>query len=514
MAHAPHRLLGGHNPFVATAIFATSGGANLAYNATATLLGLLMWPVTSVAGPIAALNMLTVLTPVTGTLAARRLLHVLTGRSGAAATLGAFVIGFSPFVLMHNGGRFQLAFQAIVLLLLAEAIIVARSYARGQGLPRGRTLALGVLGGVQLWIGTEQLIIALLVGLLAGAGVLAAWSADGPTRQRVPRAKRRDGATLGLAALGAVVVAAPFLTALLFGAERYGGGYHQSARSLFGLRLSNAFTATEATLIRSPLPLAVDRSSLSPFYAEDIGYLSVIGIAILMLVGVTWRRRSRLQRGALVVALGCWVLALGPTMRWSGMRWGVPGPWRLMELIPVLQEIIANRMFWGTFVCLGVIIAEVGSANRGTSDRPLRWACWALALLLFPAQYTQTRSVSAAADTLVRQQCHGELAVTLPQALEHEGMALQARTDFAFDMYRGFAFRSSSLPKGDRLGIDDVAERGTAANSASTIAIDELRSAGIGCVIVPASSLGTIEHLAMVLGAPMVAGDVAVWPHP
>ena len=516
MAHAPRQLFHGSNPFFSSAIFAVSGGANLAYNATAPLLGLVMYPFTALLGPVAGFNLLVALTPVANTLAARRLLRVLASRSGVSVSLGALVIGFSPMVMMHNGARMQLAFQAVALLLLAELFALGRNALAGAPMSRRSMVTAGALAGVQMWIGSEQLaIVTIVVAVTALVAVALYRFAQGPSALRW---HRRDVGSVGRGLAVMLIVAAPFLAEFLFGAQRYADGYHVAARPLFGLRIANLVTPTEATLLRTHIPLSIDRIQMSVFRNEDTGYLGLLALGCVLVTLATWRRRTTLQRAAVLVGVSCFALALGPTIRWSGTGNGLAGPWRLFEQMPVLREIVANRMSVGLFVMLGVLVATVGQSvvepespgHRGT-ERSLRALCWCIPLLLIPAQLQHTKDVSSSADDLLKERCSNTLVVTAPQPLEQEGMAWQARSDFAFNLYRGFAFRGSTLPKGDRLLIDDIAESGSGDDAAITAAARQLSSLFIGCLVAPSNLLEVAENLTPVLGLPIIAGDVAVW---
>lgn len=514
MGHAPWRILNGHNPFMTSVIFATSGGANLAYNATAPGLGVVMYPVTALLGPIAAVNVLMILTPVLNTLAARRMLRLIAQRNGVPVSVAAALIGFSPLVLMHNGGRFQIAFQAVMLLLLAELWSLGVEWLRGENLAITRAVRIGALVGVQLWIGSELLAITVGIAVIA---LITAVVVDRTARTGIAvRPTRRDLVAVGAGIVGVGVVAAPFLSALLFGGERYTQSYHAAARHLFGLRLANAVTPTEATLLNDHLPLAVGRSRLSVFPHEDTGYISIAGVAALAIVAASWRRRTALQRGAVMVSLICWLLALGPTIRWAGTGTGPFGPWRVVERLPVVKEIVANRLSFGIFIALGVLIA--GSARRPTApDRAagiLLVACWCIPALLIPARFTGTTRVSAVAEDALRSGCGGGLVITMPQALEHDAMAWQARSDFGFDLYRGFAFRNSSNAKGDVIELDQIAVSGSSTDASAAAAVTQLRALKIMCVVSPSAAADTVANLSPVLGPPTIAGDVALWAVP
>ena len=511
MEHAPWRLVHGHNPWFSTAIFATTGGANLAFNATAPGLALLMAPITAALGPVASVNVLSALTPLLNTLAARRLLRVTTGRRGWSVTFAALLVGFSPVVLMHNAGRFQLAFQAIVLLLLAELWIAASAWLDGRPLPMRNLVCAGVLAGAQVWIGTELLAITVIVGVLALIAALVLRAAAHTLH--IVRPRRGDVVAIASGIASSVIVASPFLAEFLFGSERYTDPYHAPARPLFGLRLANALTPTDVDLFHTHMPFTTARASLGVFPDENTGFISVLGVAVIVLVAVSWTRRSAVERGALLVGLSCWLLALGPTILWSGTGSGPPGPWRVIERLPVLDEIVASRLSFGLFVALGVLIASIGASMSDGSvlERVLWSACVLLPVLLFPSQFDKLHTVSSDADELVEKRCGSALVLTAPQELEQEGMAWQARASFDFDLYRGFAFRASTPPKGDLLLIDDIAHNGTASTADPVDAVEELHSLGIGCVVTPAERSDVITNVSAALGPPTIAGDVAVW---
>ena len=290
------------------------------------------------------------------------------------------------------------------------------------------------------------------------------------------------------------------------------------ARPLFGLRIANLPTPTEATFFHTHIPLAIERIQMSVFRDEDTGYLGLLALGCVLVALATWRRRTTLQRAAVLAGLGCFVLALGPTIRWSGTGHGLPGPWRLFEQLPVLREIVANRMSFGLFLMLGVLVATVGQAvvepaspGHSGTERSLRALCWCAPLLLIPAQVQHTKDVSASASELLKERCSNTLVVVAPQPLEQEGMAWQARSDFAFNLYRGFAFRASTLPKGDRLLIDDIAESGSGDDATIAAAAQQLSSLGIGCLVAPSNLVDVSENLTPVLGPALIAGDVAVW---
>ena len=94
LEHDSQSVLHGHDPLFFTTMNAPVG-VNAMWNTSLLLPALIMTPVTLLAGPLAAYNVLFVLALATGPLCAFPLLRRFTG-SVPAAGLGALVFGFSP----------------------------------------------------------------------------------------------------------------------------------------------------------------------------------------------------------------------------------------------------------------------------------------------------------------------------------------------------------------------------------------------------------------------------------
>jgi len=119
-------VLHGHDPLLFTTMNAPAG-VNGMWNTSLLLPGLVMTPVTLLAGPLAAYNMLFVLALATGPLCAFPLLRRFTD-SVPAAGLGALVFGFSPAVLASGIGHINLVLTGLmpITLLLADDLVTGR----------------------------------------------------------------------------------------------------------------------------------------------------------------------------------------------------------------------------------------------------------------------------------------------------------------------------------------------------------------------------------------------------
>src|SRR5581483_4366780 len=103
LAWWPHAILHGENPFVTHAIWATPG-VNLAWTTSIPGLAVLAAPLTIVAGPMLAYNVLAIAMPALAAWTAFLLCRRLTG-SLWASLAGGYLFGFSPYIFGQTEGH-------------------------------------------------------------------------------------------------------------------------------------------------------------------------------------------------------------------------------------------------------------------------------------------------------------------------------------------------------------------------------------------------------------------------
>jgi hypothetical protein len=289
-----HQIAHLGNPWF-TSHMAAPVGTQLGYDTLMPLAGAVLAPVTWLAGPSAAYNLLTILVPGLCCYAAYRAARLWLSTQLGAITAGA-LYGLATMLLYQDWYHINIAAGAVFLPLALEAAIRLRRH------PRLRTaIVLGVIIGAGALVNQESAVIAALVAL----AVLVDWLA-----------RDRSLAHLGLAAVAAaaaVVVASPQIIAMA--AQLRGGAADVSAHTLaswdmaFGAPLTTLFTP-------SPRVAAYGLGGLAHIYQfsqprEGIPTFGVV-LPVLALLGlaVSWRRRS-----AWLLAVG-WLLAaalaLGP----------------------------------------------------------------------------------------------------------------------------------------------------------------------------------------------------------
>lgn len=156
----PDALRHGHNPLITTAIQAP-GGVNLMWNTSMVLPGIVLAPLTLLAGPYAAYDVLIIAAPVLSAWAAFAALRRFVD-SPAAAWVGGLVYGFSPALLAESLGHAQTAmawFPPVVLLLLHEALIRRRWPLWRVGVILGVAIAAQLLTGEEMVLGTAVIVL-------------------------------------------------------------------------------------------------------------------------------------------------------------------------------------------------------------------------------------------------------------------------------------------------------------------------------------------------------------------
>ena len=178
-----------HLPALVTTALNYPRGVSLMWNTSFLLPGVVLTPVTLLAGPQVSLTVMLTL-GFAGSAAALFWVLRRWGASVGAAALGGAVYGFSPALMTAGLSHYHLQF-AVLPPLIVDALLRLVT-GRGSAVKNG--IWLGVLMAAQIFTGEELLVItAVAGGVLAGLVWLTGWRA---TRQRAPGARpRRSGST-------------------------------------------------------------------------------------------------------------------------------------------------------------------------------------------------------------------------------------------------------------------------------------------------------------------------------
>jgi hypothetical protein len=318
-----------HNPFLSNAIFAGQGGANT-LDTDSLLPGFVMAPVTVLFGPIASFNLLGLLVPIADGWAMFVFLRKVSSFF-PAQLLGSLLYAFAPSVVGNAVyGHFNVDFTVFPPLI---AWCLYDLLADRRHRPAFLGAGAGLLVAGQFLLGPEQLAMTALVVVIMGLFSLVL----APRRLAARwRELARSGLTGGT--LGALLVAYPAWW--LLAGPRHTSGYPWPGTPDLGITLSGLVEAGRYAL---PTRFGQATGNFGPA-GPPLQFLGVALVSFLGLSAIVWRRRRvawcALALGAVGVLLG-----LGAGYHRSAAPWP---PWRLLEHIPVLGEILPQR--FGLFV--------------------------------------------------------------------------------------------------------------------------------------------------------------------
>jgi hypothetical protein len=307
---------------------------NLMWNTSLLLPGVIMTPVTLLAGPQVSLNLLLFIS-LAGSAAAMYFVLRRWGASILPAFLGGALYGFSPAMIGSGIGHYHLVL-AIVPPLMIDALLRIVT-GRGRAIRTG--IWLGVLAAAQLFIGEE----ALIDTCIAGGVLLVVLIACRPSGVLADARRKLIG--LGSAAVVALILCARALWVQFHGVSLSKGGAYNVV--LHNGKLTHLYTIPYAWVVPSgrvlmhtaaAATIATNYPQPSPEY---LAYLGIPLIIVLLAAGIYFWRNLYI-RVAFLTFLVLELLSLG------GQPIGpYPGkllPWYWLQDLPVLKSVLPDRL--------------------------------------------------------------------------------------------------------------------------------------------------------------------------
>jgi hypothetical protein len=364
----------GHLPALMSTAMNAPRGINMMTNTSFLLPGVLLTPVTLVAGPQVSLTIALTL-GFAGSAASLFWVLRQWGAGLAAAALGGAVYGFSPAMLDSGIGHYQLQFAVLPPLIIDALLRIVTG--RGHALRAG--LWLSLLTAAQLFTGEELLAQTGIAGLLLVITLAA-------SRPRAVRAQAR-GAALGLGAGAgiALLICARALWVQFLGPLSAQGSWE--GLSTYSSHLAWFVTPPGDLLFHTQVAALAggDNSSL----AEYLSYLGWPLLVILIIAAVRFWGDLRVRAAAVTWAV-LEVLSLGAESR-TFLGAHVPGgllPWHWLQGLPFLGAILPDRFAiladGAAAAVLAFSLDLARSAAPGTAGwrrRSLPFALAALAVL-------------------------------------------------------------------------------------------------------------------------------------
>ncbi len=330
MRYAATAIAHGELPALVTTAVNAPHGINVMWNTSLLLPGLLLAPVTLMAGPVPSLLVMLTL-GFAGSAAS--MLYVLRrwGASLPAAAVGGALYGFSPALMTAAEDHYHLQFAVLPPLIIDAAL----GLATGRGRLRWAGLRLGLLISAQLFIAEELLVDTALAGAILVA--ILALSRPRPALDNVGRV------TAGLCiSVGTVLlICGRALWVQFFGPLTEAGSPWHIHR--YGNLPADIVTAPRAVLLHGSFLPFLKQTGQWP--AEYFGYLGWPLLAVVAAATIWYWADIRVRMAGLTFAVLELLSVGGHNLKMGG--WQVPGrvlPWHWLERFPLLEQALPNRI--------------------------------------------------------------------------------------------------------------------------------------------------------------------------
>jgi hypothetical protein len=316
----------GSFPALVTTALNWPQGVNLMWNTSLLLPGVLLAPVTMLAGPATSLIVLMVL-GFAGSAASMFVVLRRWGASISAAAIGGAFFGFSPAMRMAAVDHYHLQFVVLPPLIVDAALCLLT----GRGRPVRTGIGLGLLVAAQIFIAEEMLVDTVLAGLLIAA-VLAI-----SQRSKILARIRPSAGGLGIAIAVVLLICGRALWVQFIGPLAESGSPWHVAK--FGNALGNFVAAPNGMVLHG------HGAASGQVSVEYFGYLGWPLLVVLLAAAIYFWRDVRIRVAAVtfflleLLSLGGHTTSVGP--------WHLPGaalPWHLLAQVPLLSQALPNRL--------------------------------------------------------------------------------------------------------------------------------------------------------------------------
>jgi hypothetical protein len=322
----------GRLPALVTTGLNAPQGINLMWNTSELLPGLVLAPVTLLAGPQTSLNvMLTI--GFAGSAASLFFVLRRWGASVSAAAIGGAVYGFSPALLASAIGHLQLQFAVLPPLIIDAVLRIVTG--RGHAVRTG--IWLGLLTAAQLFIGEELLVdTAVATGVIL---VVLGLSQPQAAITAITARARPILEGLGTAAVLAVVVCGYPLWV------QFGGPLHEHGSPWHVPSFHNypySFVTPSGALLFHTASSAAIAARTDP--PEYLAYLSWPLLIVAVVAAVAFWRDPKVRLTAVTFAILELFSLGGIGVPFDGVRY--PSgllPWHVLQGLPVLSQVLPAR---------------------------------------------------------------------------------------------------------------------------------------------------------------------------
>ena len=309
-------------------------GISLMWNTAMPLPGVLLAPLTLLAGPQASLTVLMTL-GFAGSAVSMFATTRRWGASAAAAGLAGLVYGFSPALIQSSAGHYDLQFAVLPPLIIDAALrLVTGRCGIGRRAAARCGIRLGLLAAAQLFIAEELLLDAAIAAVIIT--VVLALSRPAAVAGRIRDSAAGTGA--GIAA-AAPIAGYPLWVQFLGPLRQHGSPF---AADFYKNDLAG-FVQPPASMLAHTADSAAFAARFQGGLPEYLGYLGWPMLAVLAVIAAWFWRRLPVRATAVTFAVLS-ALSLGGTLLADGREHeGILLPWHWLQALPVAAAVIPDR---------------------------------------------------------------------------------------------------------------------------------------------------------------------------
>ncbi len=340
----PYALIHGHNPLFSNYLMYPKG-INLLWNTSIIFPAIILTPITFAFGPIFSFNFLTVLAlPISASVAYLAIRRYCKSR--ISAFIGALLYGFSPYMLAQSLGHpnLTLVWYPPFVLLISDLFLKQKIKRKTF------SIALGVGSLIQL-LTSEEILITTAISAIVLLVILKIFLSNYFNKERL----QEIFIAIFAGAVIAFILSLYFLYFQFFGPQRIKGPIQASA--LYVTDLLNLVVPTQFQFI-FPSWAHYIAFHFSGNGSEWTGYIGAPLLFVAIIVISRQWSDPKIKIPAIFALIMC-LLSMGPQLHIEGFVTSVYLPWELVKNLPIIDNILPDRLMNFVFLSLAFLIAVV-----------------------------------------------------------------------------------------------------------------------------------------------------------
>lgn len=364
LAWWPYALSHHLNPMFTRLLWAPEG-ASLAWATPIPLPALVAAPITKLAGPVAAYNLLCLAAPPAAAFSTYLLCRWITGKYWPSI-MGGLIFGFSPYML----GQMLAHVDLVMIFPVPLATLAVLKFLAGETRSRTYVVAVAALMVVQFLCFPELFATSVMFGAIAFAIALRL----SPERSRLLAMIAPTAAAFAIA----IAILSPYLYAMLSEGAPRDAIYPPS---LYSADLLNLIIPAPFNWLGTFAPMRAVSDHFPGFWIE---HGACFGVPLLVVAVAYYRRTwaAPVTKIALFSFAAITIAAFGPFLLIAG-RPVLPMPWWLATHAPLIANALPVRFAMYGFLVLA-IIAALWFASEGASTTVKAVAAAAILIMMLP----------------------------------------------------------------------------------------------------------------------------------